>query len=75
MKLYVVMYQIGGYKHHDPLTNVIAGIYSDPKTAEYVKIACNGKITEVSLDVIPEGFVMHMDALGISIDTLKTVSP
>lgn len=65
-QLYAVIYTIGGYAREDASVPGIAGIYTDPEIAEYVRkaVSCFGsKVVPIDLDFIHPGHADHAKQL------------
>ena len=59
MKLFAVIYSVGGFAREDAATPSIAGIYSDEKIADTVRKAAGvgAKVVPVELDEIAPGYL------------------
>lgn len=64
MKLYCVLYTVGGYAKEDPVIPHVAGIYDDEAVAQKIKsCVSNSYIKEIELNDIAPGYISHLKEL------------
>ena len=74
MKLFAVIYSIGGFAREDVATPSIAGIFSDEKIADTVRKAAGlgAKVLTVELDNIAPGYLdFAKQALNIDLNQIQ----
>lgn len=75
MKLYCVMYMVGGYAREDAANAQIVGIFTDKQIADKVRLCVSGEIKEVELNAVAAGYQKTaLELFGVNLQDMLEVN-
>jgi hypothetical protein len=75
MKLYCVVYMVGGYAREDATNAQIAGIFTDKAVADKVRLCVSGEIKEVELNAVSSGYQKTaMELFGVNLQDMLMIN-